>query len=92
MNEEQALSVRKQATQRVMQKSLSLNQTRTLVQNLIQQHDPASKSTQLRKTNKVIESVKAIAVKDLDSSGLKEFRQVLKEKLGEIETLLYDSL
>ena len=92
VDEEQALLVRERATQRVMQKSLSLNQTRTLVQNLIQQHDPASKSTQLQKTNKVIESVKAITVKDLDSSGLKEFRQVLKEKLGEIETLLCNSL
>ena len=92
VDEEQALLVRERATQRVMQKSLSLNQTRTLVQNLIQQHNPASKSTQLQKTNKVIESVKAITVKDLDSSGLKEFRQVLKEKLGEIETLLCNSL
>lgn len=93
MNEAQALAIRTQATEIVIQKSLSLNQTRSLIQDLIRQYTPETTNlTQIQRTNKVIQNIKSVAISDLAPSRLKEFRQILKEKLGEIETLLCDQL
>lgn len=93
MNEAQALAIRTQATEIVRQKSLSLNQTRSLIQDLIRQYTPETTNlTQIQRTNKVVQNIKSVAISDLAPSRLKEVRQILKEKLGEIETLLCDQL
>ncbi len=93
MNEAQALAIRTQATEIVRQKSLSLNQTRSLIQDLIRQYTPETTNlTQIQRTNKVLQNIKSVAISDLAPSRLKEVRQILKEKLGEIETLLCDQL
>lgn len=93
VSEEQALVIRTQATQTVSQKSMSLNQTRALIQDLIRQYNTGTPDlTQAQRTNKALQNIKSITVPELDPSRLKELRQILKDKLGEIETLLCDQL
>lgn len=89
VDENEAVAIRTQVTQQVVQEKLSLSQTRTLVkQKLLQYNAPDSKTKQDKQMDKTIKTVQSIDPKELGRTRLAELRQALQEKLQEVETLI----
>lgn len=89
VDETEAVAIRTQITQRVVQEKLSLSQTRTLVkQTLLQHNAPDSKAKQDNQMDKTIKTIQLIDLKALERTRLAELHQALQEKLQEIETLM----
>ncbi|OUC11727.1 MAG: hypothetical protein B0A82_26400 [Alkalinema sp. CACIAM 70d] len=85
--EEKARQIRQQVTQDVIQNRLSLNETRKLVQQMIQAHNPQVRSAP--SNDRWVKSVAAIEVDSIaDAAILKELKAALKAKLDEVSQAL----
>jgi ParB family chromosome partitioning protein len=91
IKEAQALKIRSQLTQKVVQKKLSLSQTKALVKEILNQHKtseiPTSQSSKSVRTIKIIRS---IDFQEIHHNQLEEIRQALQGKLEEIDKLIAD--
>lgn len=89
-DEEKALVIRTQATQEAIGDKLSLEQIRDLVQKTLKQYSQ-NESHGDRQVDRAIKQYQKLQVKQLKDSprsSLEELRQVMRQKLQEIETLL----
>ena len=84
-NEEQSAGIRLKATQDVMSSSLSISQTRTLVSDLIKQHQPekpsfgTTASTEAYKNAK--DTITKLSLSGLKSRQLKSLKLTMEKKL-----------
>ncbi len=85
-DEECALTIRTQATQKVVQEKLSLSQIKVLVKEIINRNNPSEAGVkQLKKVNKAIKSIQEMSFKGMNRTHLQELQQILEAKLQEIE-------
>lgn len=88
-NEAQALKIRIQLTQKVIQEKLSLSQTKALVKQILNQYE--SSSTSVNHNRKFVQSLKTINSIELEGikhTQLEEMRQALQKKLEEINKVM----
>ncbi|QHG20370.1 ParB/RepB/Spo0J family partition protein [Nostoc sp. ATCC 53789] len=89
IDESEALMIRTQVTNRVIEEKLSLSQTKTLVKQTLEQYSTSnSKAKQNKQMDKTIKDIQSINLKILEQTRLIKLRQVLQEKLDEIKTLM----
>jgi len=86
-DEDTALKIRAEVTRQAVQERLSLSQIRTLVNQKMGQHNPTLQKRSSQK-DAVIQTVDSIPVRRLDHAQLVLLRQVLRNKLEEVETLI----
>ncbi|MDF5716285.1 MAG: ParB/RepB/Spo0J family partition protein [Rhizonema sp. NSF051] len=89
VDETEAVAIRTQITQQVVQEKLSLSQTRTLVKQTLLQHNSSdAKTKQDKQMEKTIKTIQSIDLKELEPTRLTELRQALTSKLQELETMI----
>ncbi|WP_138506293.1 ParB/RepB/Spo0J family partition protein [Nostoc sp. PA-18-2419] len=89
IDESQAIAIRTQITQRVVQEKLSLSQTKTLVKQTLEKYNASNNKTKHEKqVDKTIKDIQSIDLKSLESTRLSKLHQVLQKTLREIETLM----
>lgn len=87
-DDKQALTIRTQTTQKVVQEKLSVSQTKALVRELLRQNVNDASSSSDPHTTRTIKQIEGISVEAMEASQLKEIRKALQKKLKEIDTLL----
>jgi len=89
-DEDTALVIRTQATQEAIADKLSLEQIRDLVQKTLKQYsqNESNVDRQVERAIKQYQKLQVKQLKDSPRSSLEELRQVMRQKLQEIETLL----
>lgn len=90
VDEDQALEIRQQVTQTVLQEKLSLSQLKKLVSQTLQKYNP-SPSEQNTKAIKAIKAIQSIQPTKIEKSQLSQLRQLLSAKLQEIDDLLVNT-
>lgn len=89
IDESEALTIRTQITQRVVQQKLSLSQTKALVKQTLEQYNVSNNKAKYEKQiDKTIKDIQSIDLKSLESTKLSKLHQVLQNTLREIETLM----
>ncbi|MBD6620328.1 ParB/RepB/Spo0J family partition protein [Komarekiella sp. 'clone 1'] len=88
VDETESRNIRTQATQQAIQEKLPLSQIKILVKEILLQHEALdSKAIQNKRMDKAIKAIQLINTKELGRKRIDELRQVLQEKLQEIENL-----
>lgn len=85
--EKATLKIRKATTDKVVQEKLSFSATRTLVNQLIQQYNPQTRSSQ--EDERFVKAVMAIDIESItDTNILRDLKNALKVKLEEVNCAL----
>lgn len=89
IDEKKTSKFRVEATQKVLEQSLTLAETQELVNQIITKHasKPVNNSDDKRLTN-IMSGFKKLNLDKIERSSLEKFRQSLQEKLQEIEAAL----
>jgi ParB family chromosome partitioning protein len=86
VDEQTALSIRVGATRQVIEEKYSLSQTRSLVKKLLAQNNPVKTLSQRKlKIDKFVQTIREVKIAEIESDTLVILKQVLEEKLQEIE-------
>ncbi len=86
VDEKTALSIRVGATRQVIEEKYSLSQTRSLVKKLLAQNNPEKTSSkQTAKIDKFVKNIRSVKIAEIEPDTLVILKQVLQEKLQEIE-------
>ncbi len=89
LKEAEAKKVRKRLKQQVLSKKLSVSQTRSLVSQEIAHYTSTSKDTLSKKqVDGIINRVQSMPVQNVESAQLAQLKDVLQQKLTEIESVL----
>jgi len=81
VNEDQALSIRAEVTQKAIQEKLSLSQIKSLVKDTLKQYRNSEISINNKVIEKTVNMIRAINSREIQRSQLVEIRQALLEKL-----------
>ena len=85
--EKATLKIRKATTDKVVQEKLSFSATRTLVNQLLQQYNPQTRSSQ--EDERFVKAVMAIDIESItDTNILRDLKNALKVKLEEVNGAL----
>jgi ParB family chromosome partitioning protein len=89
VDEKTAKSIRVGATRQVIEEKCSLAQTRSLVKKLLAQNNPEkTRSKQTSKIDKFVRNIRSVNIEKIEPSTLAILKQVLQEKLQEIDKSL----
>jgi ParB family chromosome partitioning protein len=89
IEEDKALEIRVQLTQKVIQEKLSLSRIKMLVKDILKQYKSSVASTdQNKKIDKTVNTILSIDFQGIERSQLEEIRQALQEKLQEIDQFI----
>ena len=89
LKEAEAKKVRKRLKQQVLSKKLSISQTRSLVSQEIANYTSTSQDTLSKKqVDGIINRVQSMPVQNVESTQLAQLKDVLQQKLMEIESAL----
>ncbi|MGL5872670.1 MAG: ParB/RepB/Spo0J family partition protein [Xenococcaceae cyanobacterium] len=89
VEENKALQIRSSNTRQVIDEKYSLSQTKKLVKQLIAQNNSIkTASKQSLKMDKFVQSIREVNIKQIELTYLKTLKQVLQEKLHEIEKII----
>jgi ParB family transcriptional regulator, chromosome partitioning protein len=89
VDEKKALKIRVTATRQVIEEKYSLAQTRSLVNKLLAQNNPEkTRSKQTAKIDKFVKNIRSVKIEKIEPSALAILKQVLQEKLQEIDKSL----
>lgn len=89
VNQNKALEIRVRATRQVIDEKFSVSKTRALVRKLIAQNNPAK--TDFKKSWKIekfVQSIQSVKIEKIEPTHLGTLKQVLQEKLREIEKVI----
>lgn len=86
IDESEALSIRSNLTQKVIQEKLSLSQTKLLVKEVVQKYK--SSEPTVKPITKIVKSIQAIKLDEIQHNQLEEIKEALQIKLNEIEKRL----
>jgi ParB family transcriptional regulator, chromosome partitioning protein len=87
VTDDNALKIRSQMLQKVMEEKLSLGQIKALVKDTLSQPEPTTNIAN-QQMSKVVKRIETISIEGLESAHLKEVRQALQKKLKEIDAVL----
>jgi ParB family transcriptional regulator, chromosome partitioning protein len=85
--DDNALKIRSQILQKVIEEKLSLSQIKTLVKDTFSQPDPTINVAN-QQMSRMVKRIETIRIDGLESADLKEVRQALQKKLKEIDAVL----
>jgi ParB family transcriptional regulator, chromosome partitioning protein len=85
--DDNALKIRSQILQKVIEEKLSLSQIKTLVKDTLSQPDPTINVAN-QQMSRMVKRIETIRIDGLESADLKEVRQALQKKLKEIDAAL----
>jgi ParB family transcriptional regulator, chromosome partitioning protein len=85
--DDNALKIRSQMLQKVIEEKLSLSQIKTLVKDTLSQPDPTINVAN-QQMSRMVKRIETIRIDGLESADLKEVRQALQKKLKEIDAVL----
>ncbi len=91
IDEQQAASLRAEATQEVVEKGLSLAEAQNLVSQIIEKHVPkqvASGNNKDKQAINIMRGLKKLSLVGIERSKLEDFRHSLQQKLQEVEAAL----
>jgi ParB family chromosome partitioning protein len=86
VDEKTAKSIRVGATRQVIEEKYSLSQTRSLVKQLLAQQNPVTTLSKRKlKIDKFVQTIREVKIAEIEPETLVILKQVLQEKLQEIE-------
>lgn len=91
LSEKKATNIRKSATKKVVEESLSVKQTRELVKELREKHNEGKDfivATQQKRVTAFVRRLDEFPIEDLDPSELQSLEVSLKEKITKIQQCL----
>jgi ParB family transcriptional regulator, chromosome partitioning protein len=87
VTEDNALKIRSQMLQKVIEEKLSLSQIKALVKDTLSQPEPTTDIAN-QQMSKMVKRIETISIEGLESTHLREVRQALQKKLKEIDAIL----
>jgi ParB family chromosome partitioning protein len=93
IDEDKALEIRSQLTQKVIQEKLSLSRIKILVKDILKQHKSSEPfNDQKKKIDRAVNTILSIDFQGIQHNQLEEIRQALQEKLQEIDKIITNNV
>lgn len=88
LDETTAQTIRAEAVEKVVAENLALSETRELVDEILKKHNSSEPSTIRSTPQRTIKSLQAILVEDWQPQEIEVLKQVLRDKLAELERIV----